>query len=260
MSFGWRVAALAVITGVLSGCGGGGGSGAGDNGSGVTPPPSNSSASISVTPLNVSVSARAGQSPPSATVQVSITGAQSSQGIYLGAAYSNHGISNISSSTGAAPVSLNITFQSPGTLSPGVYTDTVTIEGCYDQACTQQVGNSPQTVQVQYTVTASLVTVTSLTPASVPASGPPFSLTVNGSNFTGQSVVQWNGNARPTTFVSSTQLTAAISSNDVAAAGTAAVSVTDPVSGPSNSSSFTIQAAQLSLKSISPTRAGVGGA
>ena len=260
MSFGWRVAALAVITGILGGCGGGGGSTAGSgNGQGVTPPPSNNTASISVTPLNVGVSARAGQNAPSATVQISIT-AQASQVVYLDAAFSNHGIANLSSSNGASPVSLNITFQSPGTLGPGVYTDTVTIKGCYDQSCTQQVGNSPQTVQVQYTVTASLVTVTSLTPASVPASGPPFTLTVNGTNFTSQSVVQWNGSPRATTFVSATQLTAAISGSDVATAGTATISVSDSINGPSNSLTFTIQAAQLTLKSLSPTSAAVGGA
>lgn len=54
-----------------------------------------------------------------------------------------------------------------------------------------------------------------------------FTLAVAGSGFTAQSVVRWNGAARPTQFVSSSRLTAAISAADVSAAGTAQVTVYD---------------------------------
>ena len=58
-----------------------------------------------------------------------------------------------------------------------------------------------------------------------------FTLTVNGSNFVSGAVVNWNGNARTTTFVNSSQVTASITAADVAAAGTASVSVSNPAPG-----------------------------
>ncbi len=69
-----------------------------------------------------------------------------------------------------------------------------------------------------------------------------FTLTVNGSGFVSDSVVQWNGASRTTTYVSATQLTAAIPATDIAAAGTASVTVFNPApgGGTSNAQSFTI--------------------
>ena len=71
-------------------------------------------------------------------------------------------------------------------------------------------------------------TLTSLSPSSAAAGGPAFTLTVNGSNFVSGSVVRWNGADRTTTFVSATQLTAAIPAADIAAAGSASVTVQNP--------------------------------
>src|SRR5262249_31311658 len=74
--------------------------------------------------------------------------------------------------------------------------------------------------------------------------GSSFTLTVNGSNFVSASVVQWNGSARPTTFVSSTQLTAQIQASDIAASGDVAITVFTPPpgGGTSNSAGLTILA------------------
>jgi sugar lactone lactonase YvrE len=74
-------------------------------------------------------------------------------------------------------------------------------------------------------------TVTSLLPSSAAAGSAGFALTVNGTGFISASVVRWNGADRATTFVSGTQLTAAISAADVAAAGTALVAVLNPAPG-----------------------------
>ncbi|WP_396146269.1 M14 family zinc carboxypeptidase [Flavobacterium sp.] len=66
----------------------------------------------------------------------------------------------------------------------------------------------------------------SVNPTSRLAGSGAFTLTVNGTNFvSGESIVRWNGTNRTTTFVSSTQLTAAINATDVATAGTANVTV-----------------------------------
>ena len=52
-------------------------------------------------------------------------------------------------------------------------------------------------------------TVNSISPSSATAGGAGFTLSVNGSNFTNGATVRWDGNDRPTSFVSSAQLTAA---------------------------------------------------
>src|SRR5581483_5225116 len=82
--------------------------------------------------------------------------------------------------------------------------------------------------------------ITSLSPATVYSSSGPFTLTVNGSGFTSSSVVQWNGAARPTTFLSGSQLQAAISGADVASPGSAQVKVFTPAPGGGSSESLTL--------------------
>ena len=67
--------------------------------------------------------------------------------------------------------------------------------------------------------------ITALAPNSATAGAAGFVLTVNGSNFGNDSVVYWNSTVRATTYVSAGQITANISSSDVATAGTAMVYV-----------------------------------
>jgi hypothetical protein len=84
--------------------------------------------------------------------------------------------------------------------------------------------------------------VSSLSPANVTAQGSSFTLSVTGSNFTGGSVVQWNGTALTTTYVSGTQLNAAVPGSDIAQPGTAQVTVLNPLpsGGTSSAVAFTI--------------------
>ncbi|HWY20324.1 MAG TPA: FG-GAP-like repeat-containing protein [Candidatus Acidoferrum sp.] len=65
-------------------------------------------------------------------------------------------------------------------------------------------------------------------PASTAPGGPGFTLTVNGAGFVSDAGVSWNGHPRTTQFVSKTQLTATIPASDIAVAGTAAITVTNP--------------------------------
>ena len=67
--------------------------------------------------------------------------------------------------------------------------------------------------------------ISSLSPAGAVVGGGDFTLTVLGSNFGSGSTVLWNGSARTTTAVSSTQLTAAIGAADLAAVATINVTV-----------------------------------
>jgi hypothetical protein len=80
--------------------------------------------------------------------------------------------------------------------------------------------------------------ISSLSPNAKPVGSAAFVLMVNGSNFTPASVVQWNDAPRSTTFVSATQLTAAIDAADIATVGTAQVSVVTPAPGGGTSSAL----------------------
>lgn len=73
--------------------------------------------------------------------------------------------------------------------------------------------------------------VATVSPNTATRGGSAFTLTVNGSNFLATSSVQWNGNARTTSFVSPTQLTAQISADDISAAGTDDITVLNPAPG-----------------------------
>src|SRR5215469_1930172 len=55
--------------------------------------------------------------------------------------------------------------------------------------------------------------------------GPAFTLTVNGTGFVSGATVNWNGAALTTTFVSSSQVTAAVPAADIASPGTAEITV-----------------------------------
>ena len=74
-------------------------------------------------------------------------------------------------------------------------------------------------------------TITSISPTSAIAGGPAFILTVNGTNFVSGSTVNFNGSALATTFVSATQLTAAIPASEIATAGSFNVTVSKPAAG-----------------------------
>jgi hypothetical protein len=72
-------------------------------------------------------------------------------------------------------------------------------------------------------------------PALIGVGAANFTLAATGSGFTPESLVRWDGSARPTVFVSSSRLEAAISAADVGAIGEYPVSVWDPQPAPSGS-------------------------
>jgi YVTN family beta-propeller protein len=96
-------------------------------------------------------------------------------------------------------------------------------------------------------------TITSLSPNTAVAGGPDFTLTINGTNFVASSMVHFGGAAPATTFVNSSQLTAAIPASSIASAGTPAVTVTNPASsgGTSIAINFTVTSGASSVPTIS---------
>jgi len=84
-----------------------------------------------------------------------------------------------------------------------------------------------------------------LVPDAVAPGGAGFMLKANGTGFVSGSVVNWNGSALATTFVSGSQLTASVPTSDVAMPGTASVTVFNPSpdGGTSNTAFFPISLA-----------------
>jgi hypothetical protein len=113
-------------------------------------------------------------------------------------------------------------------------------------------GTSPA---VAITVNNPVPSVTSLAPSSVIVQTGAFTLTVNGTNFVPGCEVRWNGSGRTTTFVSNTQVTAAITAGDIATAGTVNVTVFNPTPGGglSGSQTFTMNNPLPAITSLSPT-------
>lgn len=79
-----------------------------------------------------------------------------------------------------------------------------------------------------------------LTSATTPG-GKEFTLTVNGTGFAPGAVVNWNGSARTTTFVNSSQVTAAITAADIATPKTAVITVTNPAPGGGTSNAINFE-------------------
>ena len=95
--------------------------------------------------------------------------------------------------------------------------------------------------------------ITSLSPASTPASNLPITLTVNGLQFDSSSVVQWNGTPLTTSYVNTSQLTTVVPGADLVTAGTVSVTVFNAGSEKlSNAATFTIVASAPQINSISP--------
>lgn len=70
--------------------------------------------------------------------------------------------------------------------------------------------------------------IAALVPPSTAAGSSTFTMEVDGSNFDGKAVVNFNGTAMATTFASGSKLMATIPASAVATAGTAKVTVTNP--------------------------------
>ena len=106
--------------------------------------------------------------------------------------------------------------------------------------------------------------LTSIAPTSVLAGGPAFLLTVTGGSFLPSSQVRVNGVPRPTNYMSTTSLTAAITASDIATAATRSITVSTPAPGGGTSAAATLTVTTPQpvpvLTAISPAAIPAGGA
>jgi hypothetical protein len=135
---------------------------------------------------------------------------------------------------------MTVSLQASDLANPGMLAVQVTNPAaCASSVC--------QSNSVSLNVGALAPALTGLAPASVGAGGGGFTLAATGTGFTSNSVVRVNGSSRTTTFVSGTQLTAAIPASDIAATGTLNVTVLTPAPGGGTSS-----ASPLTVASTTP--------
>ena len=119
----------------------------------------------------------------------------------------------------------------------------------------------------QITVTNPAPVVTSLTPSTVGPASPP-KIVINGTGFVPTSVMQLNGSARQTSFVSSTQLSLTLTAADLQTPGSDAITAvnTAPGGGTSKAVQLTVSATPppppppptLSLASVAPQQVAYG--
>jgi len=157
----------------------------------------------------------------------------------------------------ANPGTVQIAIQIPGSASSGTNinnTTTTEISNLILFTISPPPGTPPAITSLSASTTSA---------ASTPyCSSQGFVLTVNGTNFTSDSTVNWNGVAQPTTFGKATQLTASIPATDTAFPGAASVTVTNSI-GTSSSMPFTLSTptsalATPTLASLSQATAAAG--
>jgi hypothetical protein len=197
--------------------------------------------------MNFSVTGPAANLPAPATTAIAPTGVTAGSGqLTLIVTGSNFSPCSTVQWNGAANAT---SYLSPAQLTTVIPASDVTTVGTVPvTVSTPTPGGGTSNPAISFTISglsiASLSASTSSTPmASTPYCSPAgFTLTVNaasGTAFTSDSVVNWNGSPRVTTFVSGSQLTAAITYADTASLGTANVTVSNSVTT-SNSLAFTM--------------------
>jgi hypothetical protein len=112
-----------------------------------------------------------------------------------------------------------------------------------------------------YTITqaSTAPTITILSPSTVTANGPQFTLSITGTNFVSGSIVKANTASRLTHFVDSTHLTATILASDIKTPGSVAIVVNNPNGQISSAATLTVTSGTLpTITSLSPSSVTVG--
>ena len=120
------------------------------------------------------------------------------------------------------------TFVNAGELQAQIPATDLAKSGTFPITVANSSSSSGTSVAVNFVVSAAAPTVTSLSPSTTVAGGAGFPLTVTGTNYTQDTVVEWNGIPRVTKFSSTTSLTAQILASDIATAGSESVVVVNP--------------------------------
>jgi hypothetical protein len=145
----------------------------------------------------------------------------------------------------------------PTAASGSNYTQSITLTGSGTSAAPPPASVSvpdQETVtvtdSVQLSVSNPVPVISSTSPVYAAGGGSAFTLTVNGSGFVPATTVLWGGTALTTTYVSTTELTAAVPASEITTTGTVAISVQTPPPGGGTSTTWQFE--------VSPSGNGTG--
>jgi hypothetical protein len=132
------------------------------------------------------------------------------------------------------------TFVSNTSLQAAISAADIANPGTASVAVSSPTPGGGSSAAVNFIIQTPPPTITLMTPSSAVAGNPAFTVAVTGTRFEASSVINWNGSPRTTTFISATSLQAAVSAEDIAAIGTAKVTVVNPIAdgGASTPSAF----------------------
>ena len=147
------------------------------------------------------------------------------------------------------------TFVSSNQLQAAIAATDVASAGTASVAVSTPTPGGGTSSSISFAINNPAPTVTSTVPASTVAGGAAFSLTVNGTGFVNGSSIIWNGTVKATTYVSSTQLQAQITTTDIADGSTVAIAVSTPSPGGGTSAafSFAVNNPAPTVASLSPS-------
>lgn len=244
--------ALAVLT-----CGGGGG-----NGPAPAPPGPSLSASPSSFNLTGDLVGGWTANPASFAFQLILNNPPSSKGTYsVAMKHTGNAIDSVDwVGDNVFPVSFSITFKPMQTLGVGTFSDSIVIS-CMQDSNGVEVAGSPLTIPVAVNIAKEPTPViTCLGPMDLMAGNGSTAISVLGSGFTPDSVVQWGGQQRTTSYISKTLISAVLEASDLATAGTTPVSVSNAAGGGGTSlpADFHVLPAQFSILRLVPSSAGRG--
>ena len=150
------------------------------------------------------------------------------------------------------------TFVSSVQLSAAIPASAISAIGTAQIVVTSPSPGGGTSSAITLTIGSPVPALQSISPRSAVAGSAVFTLTATGTGFIEGSALNWNGAALPTTYASSTQLTAAVPASDVAASATAQVTVTNPTPDGGTSAAVAFMIFSLPQVSLSPTALSFG--
>lgn len=153
--------------------------------------------------------------------------------------------------SGSTTTSLATTYVSAAKLTAVVPSSLLTTAGTAQVTVVTAAPGGGTSAVANFTVSG--LAITSLSPNQVPLNNPAFTLTVNGAAFVFGSIVDWNGVALTTAFVSASQLSAQIPASDLTANAAANITVVNPGGPTSAPAIFIVGHYVPTITSISPS-------
>jgi hypothetical protein len=218
----------------LAGC-----SGSSSTSGGTTPPAETSPAVTSISPT----SAMAGSG--SLTLTVNGSGFLTTTTVQVG------GVADVTSYVSSTQVTATVT---PQQLTSGTQLSVIALNG---------TASSGSGAAVNLEVTNPVPAITQFTPATLATGSASPTVAVTGTGFVPTTVIDVNGSARPTTFVSSTQVNVTLTASDVVSAGSLSLTAVNatPGGGTSAASAIAINnPAPGAVIALSPAVVMTGGA